>query len=218
MAGVVFARFTIPRSRAQTILFSRNAVVSIRNGALHLLVQLTDMRRYSLLEAHVRMIYVHTVETEEGEKVTFHRQDLKCSSEIGTGDEDEEPNDRLFMLWPVVISHKIDSNSPLYTLTPNGLAHSHFEIIVVVEGTTQETGNTIQARTSYRPVEILWGHRFETDHCMNYDNARQKYAIHHTNLNKTTMDSTPRQSAYALDLPRKQGVTAYIKPGNGEKY
>ena len=58
MAGIIFAKFTIPRARGQTIVFSKNAVVTMRNGDLYLMCRITDLRKYSLLEAHVRMIVI----------------------------------------------------------------------------------------------------------------------------------------------------------------
>ena len=41
------------------------------------------------------------------------------------------------------------------------MAHDKFEIVVGLEGTIESTSSTFQARTSYLPDEILWGHRFE---------------------------------------------------------
>ncbi len=36
MAGIIFAKFTVPRNRGETIVFSKNAVITIRNGSLYL--------------------------------------------------------------------------------------------------------------------------------------------------------------------------------------
>ena len=52
---------------------------------------------------------------------------------------------------------RIDSSSPLYKFAPRDInPNAQFEIIVSLEGTTPETGATIQTRTSYSPtVRIL---------------------------------------------------------------
>lgn len=55
--------------------------------------------------------------------------------------------------------HKIDDKSPLYRMDPRDLLDNTFEIIVFLEGTIQATGQTTQARTSYAPSEIMWGHK-----------------------------------------------------------
>ena len=44
MAGIVFAKFTKPTNRAETILFSSNALVTLRNGSYYLLCRIGDMR------------------------------------------------------------------------------------------------------------------------------------------------------------------------------
>ena len=44
MAGIVFAKFTKPANRAETILFSKNALISMRNGSFYLLCRIGDLR------------------------------------------------------------------------------------------------------------------------------------------------------------------------------
>ena len=58
----------------------------------------------------------------------------------------EDENDRVLILWPVTIAHKIDEDSPLYDMNPRDILSSQFEILVTLEGVTEETGNTIQVR------------------------------------------------------------------------
>jgi potassium inwardly-rectifying channel subfamily J len=51
MAGIVFAKFTKPTMRAETILFSKNALVTMRNGSFYLICRIADLRL-------VRSLYV----------------------------------------------------------------------------------------------------------------------------------------------------------------
>ena len=44
MAGIFFAKFTKPTSRGETVMFSKNALISMRDGVLYLLVRLGDLR------------------------------------------------------------------------------------------------------------------------------------------------------------------------------
>ena len=39
------------------------------------------------------------------------------------------------------------------------ILNDQFEIIVILEGTVESTGQSSQARTSYLNTEVLWGHR-----------------------------------------------------------
>ena len=80
---------------------------------------------------------------------------------------------------------------------PRDLLTSQFEIIVTLEGVTEETGNTIQVRSSYLPNEILWGHHFDNN-VLNYDKKVAVYIVNQRILNKTATDDTPRISARQL--------------------
>ena len=55
ISGIVFAKFTVPRHRGQTIVFSKNAVITMRNGVLYLMCRITDLRKYSLLDAKAQV-------------------------------------------------------------------------------------------------------------------------------------------------------------------
>ena len=46
MAGIVFAKFTKPTMRAETILFSKNALITLRNGSFYLLCRVADLRLF----------------------------------------------------------------------------------------------------------------------------------------------------------------------------
>ena len=46
MAGIIFAKFTVPRNRGETIIYSKNALITMRNGALYLLCRVTDLRKF----------------------------------------------------------------------------------------------------------------------------------------------------------------------------
>ena len=62
-------------------------------------------------------------------------------------------------MWPITICHVIDEDSPLYNIGKHELRNARFEIIAILEGVAESTGSTVQARTSYLPSELLWGHR-----------------------------------------------------------
>jgi len=52
--GLVFARLSRAQTRANTVIFSRHAVVRRVHGKLHLMFQAAEMRKHQLVEAHVR--------------------------------------------------------------------------------------------------------------------------------------------------------------------
>lgn len=67
----------------------------------------------------------------------------------------------MFLIWPAIIAHEIDETSPFYNMSAQDILSDTYELVVALEGTIESTGQSIQARTSFVPTEILWGHRFE---------------------------------------------------------
>jgi inward rectifier potassium channel len=65
----------------------------------------------------------------------------------------------LFALsWTVM--HQIDETSPFYSLPYEALRDLDVEIIILLSGTDDALADTIYARHSYMPEEILWNRRF----------------------------------------------------------
>ena len=89
-------------------------------------------------------------------------------------------NTNLLLLCPLVIEHVIDQSSPLYPISPHRLYNfdghgpNAFEIVVIIEGTMESTGDACQYRTSYKPREILWGFRFKQTH-FTYEQDKIKF-------------------------------------------
>ncbi|XP_062392058.1 ATP-sensitive inward rectifier potassium channel 12-like isoform X2 [Sardina pilchardus] len=152
MVGTIMAKMVRPKKRAQTLLFSRRAVVALRDGKLCLMWRLGDMRKSHIVEAHVRAQLLRPYTTAEGEYLPLQQVDLDVGYDEGL--------DRLFLVAPQVVVHEIDERSPLYGMGRAEVARGDFEIVVILEGMVEATAMTAQARSSYLPGEILWGHRF----------------------------------------------------------
>ncbi|BFF91952.1 G protein-activated inward rectifier potassium channel 3 [Drosophila madeirensis] len=189
MAGIVFAKMTRAKQRAQTLLFSKQAVICQRDGSLSLMFRVGDMRKSHIIGAGVRAQLIRTKSTKEGEVMTQFFTEL----EIGSDDSGSD----LFFIWPMIIEHKIDENSPLYNLNATDMLHDRFEIVVILEGTVESTGQSTQARSSYINTEILWGHRF--DPVVLYNKDLQAYEIDYARFNETTQVDTPLCSARELN-------------------
>lgn len=153
MSGIVFAKLTLPNRRAKTVIFSKNAVISLRDGFYQLMFRVGDIRNNHIIETKIKAFLVRTVKTIEGEMLKLHRTPLEVKV-------DECGND-IPLIWPVIVAHKIDINSPLHGISPQRLKRHTFEIVVILEGSIESTGQSMQARTSYLPSEILWECKFE---------------------------------------------------------
>ena len=191
MVGTIFAKMSRPKKRAQTLLFTKNAIVSKRDGKLCLIFRVGNMRYTSLVEAHVRAIYIGKRVTEEGEVLPYDQREMKVGIDI-KGEEDT-----ILFLWPTSVIHVIDEDSPFYSMTASDFLRKRYEVIVVLEGISEPTGMSIQARSSYMPNEILWGYRFLN--LLNYGKITNQYKIDYSAFNKVIKVETPRCSAKQLE-------------------
>ncbi|KAK6643041.1 hypothetical protein RUM43_004544 [Polyplax serrata] len=189
LAGIFFAKMSRPKQRRQTLLFSRKAVICQRDTQLCLMFRVGDMRKSHIIGSSIRAHIFRTRTTREGEELPQYQCELSVSAD---GCESN-----LFFIWPVTVVHIIDKDSPLYTTSAQDLLHEDFEIVAILEGTVESTGQTTQARTSYLPNEIKWGHRFES--ILSYNMERQCYEVDYKSFNNTMKVATPLCSAKDLD-------------------
>lgn len=181
MVGIVFAKMTRPKLRTQTLQFSKNAVICQRDGCLCLMFRVGDMRKSHIIGASIRAQLIRSKTTKEGEILCNFQTELNVNADGCDGN--------LFFIWPMTIVHKIDEESPFYFLTASDILQDKFEIVVILEGTIESTGQTTQARSSYLAGEVLWGHRFEPVVCYNKD--RQGYEVNYSKFDNTLAIDTP---------------------------
>lgn len=143
--GLFFAKFSRATAR---VLFSKVAVVGMRDGKPSLMFRMANERANQIVEARVDVALARTETTPEGEEVRrFY--DLRLV----------RTRSPLFVLtWTVI--HPIDETSPLYGATRESMVESEGEIIVSVTGVDETFAQSIHARWSYVPDEIAWGARF----------------------------------------------------------
>jgi potassium inwardly-rectifying channel subfamily J len=83
-------------------------------------------------------------------------------------------------------------------------------------GTIESTGQTTQARSSYLPSELLWGHRFQPR--VVYNKERQGFEVDYSRFNNTDLVDTPLCSARQLEqfyqLQRELGQSVPADRGN----
>lgn len=67
-----------------------------------------------------------------GEFIPLDQTDISVGFETG--------DDRLFLVSPLVISHEIDAHSPFWDMSQAQLEKEDFEIVVILEGMVEATG------------------------------------------------------------------------------
>ena len=192
--GLFFVKVSRPGRRAITVVFSKNAVITKRNGLLRLIFQVANIQTSQLIEAHLRGQVLVKEITEEGEVINHLQREIKVSSQIDK--ENEVGEDRGLFLLPIQVSHTIDSDSPLYSMTPAYLLASKMEFIFSMEAVVEPSGNTTQAITSFLCDEILWGCRF--DSCVEWDEGEGLFKVDVGRINQVARDHTPWISAKEL--------------------
>jgi inward rectifier potassium channel len=144
--GLVFARFSRPTAR---VLFSNYAVINQHDKTPSLMFRLANLRGNQIVEAVISVNLSIQETTNEGESYrTFYELKL------------EQQRSPIFILtWTVV--HPIDQDSPLYGMTDQKLRDSQAEVIVSLSGIDNSFSQSIHARFSYIPDDILWNKRFQ---------------------------------------------------------
>ncbi|XP_046889938.1 ATP-sensitive inward rectifier potassium channel 11 [Hypomesus transpacificus] len=187
MLGCIFMKTAQANRRAETLIFSKHAVVSVRNNKLCFMIRLGDLRKSMIISATVRMQVVRRSTTQEGEVIPLDQIDIQMDNPVGTNG--------IFLVSPLIICHVIDKHSPLYELSAEDLQHEDIEVIVVLEGVVETTGITTQARTSYLSEEILWGQRFVPT----ISEEEGMYAVDYSKFGNTVKVLTPFCSAKKLE-------------------
>ncbi|XP_015334451.2 G protein-activated inward rectifier potassium channel 1 isoform X1 [Marmota marmota marmota] len=152
LIGCMFIKMSQPKKRAETLMFSEHAVISMRDGKLTLMFRVGNLRNSHMVSAQIRCKLLKSRQTPEGEFLPLDQLELDVGFSTGA--------DQLFLVSPLTICHVIDAKSPFYDLSQRSMQTEQFEIVVILEGIVETTGMTCQARTSYTEDEVLWGHRF----------------------------------------------------------
>ncbi|CAG5958476.1 unnamed protein product [Menidia menidia] len=189
MLGCVFMKTAQANRRAETLIFSRNAVIAPRNGRPTFMFRVGDLRKSMIISATIQLQVVRRTVTAEGEVVPVCQLDIQVENPLRSNG--------IFLVSPLIISHTMERSSPLYELSAQSLASEDLEVLVILEGVVETTGITMQARTSYTPEEILWGRRFvsiitEEDgrYCVDYSKFGNTVPVRMSSLSAKELDQT----------------------------
>ncbi|XP_070622133.1 ATP-sensitive inward rectifier potassium channel 10 [Erythrolamprus reginae] len=151
ITGTFLAKIARPKKRAETIKFSRNAVVAQHDGRTCLMIRVANMRKSLLIGCQVTGKLLQTYLTQEGESVRLNQ--VNVDFQVDTS------SDSPFLILPLTFYHVVNERSPFRDLTLH-TGEGDFELVVILSGTVESTSATCQVRTSYLPEEILWGYEF----------------------------------------------------------
>jgi len=142
--GLLFARISRPTAR---VVFSDRAVVTMYEGVPTLMFRAANRRRNRIVEAEVTVNLARDGVTREGSRMRGFENLATVRSRSPV----------FILTWQVM--HRIDETSPLFGQTTQSLEESRAEIVVILKGMDETFAQTIHARASYTPEEIVWGAR-----------------------------------------------------------
>ncbi|KAG7236624.1 hypothetical protein INR49_000748, partial [Caranx melampygus] len=148
MVGCMFVKISQPNKRAETLVFSKHAVISLRDDKLCLMFRVGDLRSSHIVGANMRAKLIKSKQTQEGEFIPLDQTDISVGFETG--------DDRLFLVSPLVISHEIDAHSPFWDMSQAQLEKEDFEIVVILEGMVEATARELSLAAARLDAHLYW--------------------------------------------------------------
>jgi inward rectifier potassium channel len=142
--GLLFARISRPTAR---VMFSDRAVVTSYQGKPTLMFRAANRRRNRIVEAEITVNLARDGVTQEGSRMRGFENLATVRSRSPV----------FILTWQIM--HQIDETSPLFGETTQSLLEQRAEIVVILKGLDETFAQTIHARASYTPEEIVWGGR-----------------------------------------------------------
>lgn len=148
ITGAFVAKIARPQKRAGAIQFSPEAVVGQHQGQICLMIRATNLLQRPLVDVKLNAVLY---EDRDG-------QALHQSSVDFYLDQLGDHPCPLF-LFPLTWYHTLDRQSPLYPSLCEG-STAHFELVVLVSGFQEGSGDMCQKRTSYLRQEVQFDRKF----------------------------------------------------------
>jgi inward rectifier potassium channel len=144
VTGFTYSKFSNVRARIQ---FANHGVLSPFNGVPTLMLRVGNERRSRVIDARIRVTMTRLEKTKEG--VSFYRMiDLPL-------ERSRIPN--LARSWTVF--HAVTKDSPLFGETPESLAKTEVEFVLLMTGLDETSSQTLHAQGRYDHTQIVWGAR-----------------------------------------------------------
>jgi len=145
VTGIFFARFSTPRSR---VLFSKVALISEFDGQRVLQFRMANERTTAIVEATVHVYITRDEQLAHGESMR-RVYDLKLRRSTSP----------VFALSFLVV-HPIDTDSPLYGVTPESLRATNTNVVVTFTGIDDQLATSVHSRYVWSVDDILFDRRF----------------------------------------------------------
>lgn len=147
-AGLVVAKLQLGKRTSKAIMFSEKACIGVCNNTLCLMVRIGNSGKSELVNVKAYGVILEKDEVNSGDEI-LNESIIDFVSETGSTN--------LNLLWPAVLHCQVTEN-PLEFIKK--LQSPMIELIIIVEGVLESTGQNVQLRTSYLAHEIEVGKQF----------------------------------------------------------
>jgi inward rectifier potassium channel len=145
MTGLVFARFSRPRSR---LVFARHPVVTRHDGVDTLMLRVANARHSFLSEATAKLWWLGPIVTAEGTRFVGFLPMRLLRAE----------NPALSLSW--TLFHPIDEASPLYGRSAADIIADDVNLVLSIAGVDETSSQSVHSRHVYASDDLNWGHQF----------------------------------------------------------
>lgn len=142
--GLMYARFSRPKAM---IRFSNNALISDYQDGKALMFRLANRRNNVLMEMNAKAIMMTLVSKDD----MMNRKYYQLPLEI-------DHVNFLPLSWTLV--HKIDEQSPFFSMNEQSLLELDAEVMILISGFDDTFNQTVHARISYIASEFVWNAKF----------------------------------------------------------
>ena len=147
-AGLVVAKLQLGKRTSKALVFSEKACIGMCNNNVCLMVRIGTAGKSALVNVKGYGVIIERHEITAGDEILDERI-IDFVSENGSTN--------LNLLWPAVIHSQVTENETEFV---KRLQNPTTELIIIIEGILEATGQNVQLRTSYLAHEIEIGKQF----------------------------------------------------------
>jgi inward rectifier potassium channel len=145
VTGIIFSKFARPTAG---VIFSRPAIIGIRNGEPHLIFRVANERGSDIIQASMHVAVLMDDVSREGQSLRrFYDLTLERSA-----------TPLLLMSWQVM--HRIDDKSPLHGKTSEDFHKGNIRIMASLTGVDGTFNQVVHTYHQYAPDDIVCGAEF----------------------------------------------------------
>lgn len=143
--GLLYGRFSKPSAK---IKYSQHLLVAPYQGGKGLMFRLTNLRRNTLIDLSMEVIFSYNEEVNGKQERRFMSLPLE-----------RKKVSILTLSWTIV--HPLNEDSPLRDMTPDDLKNTGATFAVLLKAFDDTFSQTVHSRTSYMYDEMIWGAKFK---------------------------------------------------------